>query len=674
MGRWIGIALVGLAIACRSQDPYQVVTTTHDAAIDGAPCGLTTCASEHATCGPVGDGCGLTTSCGTCTAPDFCGGDGTPFQCGGGSGSGACVPRTCASANAACGAIADDCGGLIASCGTCPAGELCGIDGVPNTCAVPPCTGLCLQQDACPARPRTTISGRVTAPGHDDTTTWGAPDPIYGALVYVPDGAEGPPRYGVTAFPGGVACDSCSSLISGTPLVRATTAVDGTFTLVDPPCGTAIPLVIQLGRWRRQITIPSVACCANTGLAAAQTHLPRTRTGEPGDLRSDIPLMAVSTGDVDTLHCVLRKAGVADTEFTNPTGAGRVHLFQDTGARIDAATPPASALYDNPTALARYDHVLFECVGDRVAKTAIEQRNVITYANAGGRVFATHFSYVWLTDSDGTPGTNLAPKPFSQTAAWLVDQGVFPSANALVDLTLQGDVGTQARRVAFAHWLEVVGASTTLGQVALQAVRHDVDAVSPVAATATGTPAQRWLSAGGVPFAGTLHYTFDTPVSYTANLPTTQCGRVVFSDFHVSGAASNGASFPKECTNAPMTPQEKTLEFMLFDLAACIGPEASGCTPKTCAQLGVGCGPSGDGCDDGVVLPCGPCLDGTVCGQGGPSQCGTGLCTPRTCADLGAACGAVGNGCGGVLACGACAEGQSCGGGGVANHCALVLQ
>ena len=184
-------------------------------------------------------------------------------------------PRTCAGAGADCGKIADGCGGLTASCGTCPTGEVCGANGVANMCGVEACTGLCAQQNACTNQPHTTITGKVTTPGHDDIATWGPPDPIYGALVYVPNGSAGPPRYGVTAFAPGVACDSCESLVSGAPLVTATTAVDGTFTIDNAPCGTAIPLVIQLGRWRRQITIPSVACCANTALTAAQTHLPR---------------------------------------------------------------------------------------------------------------------------------------------------------------------------------------------------------------------------------------------------------------------------------------------------------------------------------------------------------------------------------------------------------------
>src|SRR5262249_28917432 len=159
----------------------------------------------------------------------------------------------------------------------------------------------------------------------------------------------------------------------------------------------------------------SVACCTNTALTNTQTHLPRNHTGEPGDLRSDIPLMAFSTGDVDTLHCVLRKIGIDDAEFSNPTGTGRVRFYVDNGAKINNQTPAASALYGVASELAKYDMAMFECVGNRVAKAAADQQRVIDFANAGGRVFATHFSYVWLTNSDGSASSNNGPKPFSQT-------------------------------------------------------------------------------------------------------------------------------------------------------------------------------------------------------------------------------------------------------------------
>jgi hypothetical protein len=636
-----------------------------------AGCGLVTCASQGATCGPIGDGCGGTIDCGSCTAPQTCGGGGTLFQCGGDSTT-ACTPRSCADAGANCGVVADGCGGLTASCGTCPTGQTCGGSGTPNVCGGPPCTGLCNQVNACTNMPTTKITGTVTAPGHTNTAQWGTPDPIYGALVYVPNGAAGPPTYGVMPFTAGVSCDSCSSLVSGSPLVSVVTGVDGTFTIDNAPCGTNIPLVIQLGRWRRQITIPSVACCATTTLTNTQTHLPRNQVGETGDVRSDIPLMAFSTGSVDTLHCVLRKIGIDDTEFTNPSGTGRVHFYKDNGSQISAQTPAASTLYGSATELAKYDMALFECVGNRVVKAAADQQRVIDYANVGGRVFATHFSYVWLTNSDGTAGSNTAPKPWYQTADFDVNQGNVTSLTGIVDQTLQGDMATQARRIAFASWLQLVGASTTAGQIPVNVVRHDMNSINTAAATKSGTAAQQWLYAT-TPFAGPLHYTFDTPVSYAPDpAPTTQCGRVLFSDFHVSDASSGGSTFPTECTTGPMTPQEKTLEFMLFDLASCVGPPLGSCTPKTCADFGYTCGQSGDGCDDGVVLDCGTCATNQVCGGGGTNTCGSGNCTPRTCADVGAQCGIIGDGCGGTVDCGVCPDGTTCGGGGP-NLCGGII-
>jgi len=44
----------------------------------------------------------------------------------------------------------------------------------------------------------------------------------------------------------------------------------------------------------------------------------------------------------------------------------------------------------------------------------------------------------------------------------------------------------------------------------------------------------------------------------------------VYSDFHVANTASGpGVTFPNECPAAPMSEQEKVLEFLLYDLASC---------------------------------------------------------------------------------------------------------
>ena len=113
-------------------------------------------------------------------------------------------------------------------------------------------------------------------------------------------------------------------------------AVDGTFQLTNVPVGADIPLVMQSGRWRRVITIPSVASCTNTALIAAQTSMPSTQgMGSPLD---NIPLMAFATGSLDALECVLLKMGIAESQFSDPAaqgGSGRVRLYKgEQGARL----------------------------------------------------------------------------------------------------------------------------------------------------------------------------------------------------------------------------------------------------------------------------------------------------------------------------------------------------
>jgi hypothetical protein len=464
---------------------------------------------------------------------------------------------------------------------------------------------------------------------------FGTPDPLYNALVYVPNGP-------VQAFKPGVTCDKCGTEVSGTPLVSEVTGPDGKFVLQNAPCGMNIPLVIQLGRWRRQIVIQNVACCRDNALTAEQTRLPRNKT------EGDIPLMAMVTGNVDALECVLRKIGIDDAEFTVPSknnGNGRVQFYIANGS--DAAgggAPNESQLWGDATELAKFDMVLFACEGGQFNEQVADQQRVVDYTSLGGRVFATHYSYVWLY--------NIAP--FSGTGTWNVHQA--DPASPLTGIIDQ----TFPKGKDFATWLGLVGAQSQPGQILINQPRHDLDGVN--------APSQRWIYSQNP---NTIqHYTFNTPVGVAANQ---QCGRVLFSDFHVNDAMSRGTQFPSECTVGPLTPQEKVLEFMLFDLASCIQPDnpMPMCTPRNCAQANANCGPVGDGC--GNLLDCGPCPMGQTCGGGGkPSQCGMMPCMGRSCMVQNIKCGPAGDGCGNLIQCGSCPMGQTCGGGGVPGVCGSV--
>lgn len=90
----------------------------------GPSCDPLTCARLDSNCGLAPDGCGGVLDCGTCTSPLQCGAGGTPFQCGNPD-AGACVPLTCSSQGIECGEAADGCGNLV-MCGSCTAPETCG--------------------------------------------------------------------------------------------------------------------------------------------------------------------------------------------------------------------------------------------------------------------------------------------------------------------------------------------------------------------------------------------------------------------------------------------------------------------------------------------------------------------------------------------------------------------
>src|SRR5262249_11185018 len=147
-------------------------------------------------------------------------------------------------------------------------------------------------------------------------------------------------------IPKGVSCDQCDASVTGSPLISVTTGVDGTFQLDNAPCGVDVPVVIQLGRWRRQITVPGVKCCTSTTLTADLTHLPRKHTAT-----DNIPAIAVVTGSADPMECVLPKIGIDPSEFSDPTGTGRVNFYQASsvgaGAVISGSTPSDTSLWSS---------------------------------------------------------------------------------------------------------------------------------------------------------------------------------------------------------------------------------------------------------------------------------------------------------------------------------------
>jgi hypothetical protein len=403
------------------------------------------------------------------------------------------------------------------------------------------CIGLECFQVSCPGGGTTSLSGTVYAPN--------GTLPLFNVTVYVPNSAVDP-------LPVGATCDRCGQPPSGNPLVSAVTDTAGHFTLENVPVTDNLPLVIQVGKWRRQVTIPTaVASCVDTPLDATVTRLPRNKS------EGDIPQMALTTGGADSLECLLRKIGLDDAEFTSATGTGRVHLFTGTSGtpafaptlNAGATFTDAQTLWDTTAHLMPYDVTFLSCEGNQNPTTKPETARTAlsNYTNAGGRVFASHWHNIWL---------DLSPAP----TMW-DDQATENYRSDLGSVTADINTGFP-KGAALAQWLVNVQGSMMLGKIALTDAQHTVDAV---AATT-----ENWISlpttANGT--SSVQFYQFTTPL---ASDPAERCGKVVFSDIHVSTGddSSSSVRFPNGCTTTGLTPQEKVLAFMIFDIASCVGPD-----------------------------------------------------------------------------------------------------
>ena len=397
------------------------------------------------------------------------------------------------------------------------------------------CSGLqCRQVDcALEGKAPTTLTGTVYAP--NETLA------LFGVDVYVPNLDPGP-------FQAGVSCERCNPTLPGEPITNTRSAEDGTFTLTNPPVGTDIPLIVTTGKWRRIVTIPEVLPCVENELPKALTRLPRNKQ------EGDLPQIAIVTGLCDALECLVRNLGVAESEFTNDTGDGRVHLFTEGGSATTMSgqtlNRASTSLWKDLDKMKQYDLQLNSCECGRNGENKPQEAMDImkAYADGGGRVFLSHYHHVWLEGIEG----GQAPAVWPEIATCQAD-----NVAGTVDIIDQNE---NPRGTSFAKWMLAVGGSTTLGEIMITEGKETCSAID-------ADKAERWVytKIGRRP----QNFQFTTPQE--AELAD-RCGKVVFSDMHVASGSLSMGAFPAGCKAAtdPLTPQEKALAFMFFDIATCI--------------------------------------------------------------------------------------------------------
>jgi hypothetical protein len=374
-----------------------------------------------------------------------------------------------------------------------------------------------------------------------------------------------------------------------------------------------VPLVVQTGKWRREVFLPHVSACTNNQVDAANSRLPKNHN------EGDLPQMALLTGGCDDLGCFMKSMGIDNGEYTAPHGGGRLDVYQGVGtngtpagARLSTGgagncTGPGCPLWASRQSLEYYDIVILscECAENRQTKPAGGVMALHDWLNEGGKVFASHYHYTWFKDG---------PPDFAAVANWLGTSTANGSGAFAIDTSFP-------KGVTYRDWLGYVGALNRNGTISLNSVATSVSTVNP--------PTTRWIynsnnsdtkylsfltpiggiapapaaeagappaDAAAAPDATTTDGAADVSVDATEdasedatteaaavtpgdagpaemNSPT-YCGKAVFTDLHTSSSLySSVNNIPNGCSGAPMTAQQKALEFLFFDLSACVSTD-----------------------------------------------------------------------------------------------------
>ena len=438
-------------------------------------------------------------------------------------------------------AIVVACGGKERSSGftDAPNGNDAGFEGSTGFTPGPtPPAGLEGKVVNCGDDPPTTLRGKVYDPAGSN--------PLYNVMVYIPGGTEPevlPPMKDSTVEPDGIVCETCASVIVN-PLRSALTDGKGEFVLENVPVDKDVPILIQVGKWRRLLHVDITKNCEENKVPDKTLKLPKNSD------EGNMPQIAVTSGSYDALECLLRGIGIDDKEFVEGHDpGGHVHVFKGSGGGMGT---PAQDFWNDAAQLRKYDMVLLSCEasehkenkgGDEPGARA----SMYEYLNAGGKVFATHYHDVWFKDSP--------VDEFRQLAQWTSSA----SSAASYDINQSFPKGER-----LAEWLHEIGASSTLGKINLED--------EAIRATAVNEPALAWISA---PNGNPVYMTVNTPISNPDGTPTdpeAQCGRAVITGLHVVDPSNAAPKSIGSCAigSGGLNAQQKAVEFLFFDLSACV--------------------------------------------------------------------------------------------------------
>jgi len=384
----------------------------------------------------------------------------------------------------------------------------------------------------CPGQ-ETTLSGTVLAPNQTD--------PVPGATVFIPSQVP-------ELFPPSVQCEVCGSLGSASNWWATTSAANGRFTL-SGVCPGRRPLVLQNGRFRRLVYV-DVPAGGRVELTAAQTRLPRR--SQEFELVDAVPKIAAAAGDYDKMECVLRKIGLEDNA---------IDLYENAELnKSPAQLTPFSTLVNDLARMKTYNIIFINCtqpVFEGELKKPTVRQNIAEYIQAGGRFYVTDWSYAWIEQVEAlSPSVDFEPGP-SGAAPEAPDAAKIGGDGLRVTATLKDP--------QLVEWLGQFPGATQNGQSLIEHFVGDW-----VMMSSASKDVKVWVE--GQVKSGDGAVSGVRPLTVTFNFKN--CGKVLFTSYHTEGREGElfPLPFPGYCGTGAPSPQDRILEYLIFDIASCVKP------------------------------------------------------------------------------------------------------
>ena len=311
-------------------------------------------------------------------------------------------------------------------------------------------------------------------------------------VVFVPNdpnGALTPIKQGTDT------CNTCDVSI-GDYVTATISGPDGKFTLTGVPATTHVPLVVQIGKWRREVFLSQVTGCTDNAIAGLVDDAPpreAIRGGHSADgprhRRRGQPRAASSRASGSTRASTrrpTRAGGSTSTRGWAVAGAAASWGGRRRGApglssggtagdcttdnpdlRLELEGQPRGVRHRPPGLRGR--HVRSRGVQQSTTnKTTTSKQALHDWLDEGGKVFATHFHYTWFKNG---------PADFQGVATWLGHSGGQDNALYTIDTSFP-------KGMVFNQWLGNVGALSG-SQINLTSVAESVSTVN--------APTQRWI-------------------------------------------------------------------------------------------------------------------------------------------------------------------------------------